>query len=39
MLKRLLTRENLLALALFLLIVLLIVVTSDAGPEFIYGNF
>jgi hypothetical protein len=37
--KRLFTRENLLALGLCLLVILLIIVTVDAGPEFIYRNF
>jgi hypothetical protein len=37
--KRLLTRENLLAAGLCLLVILLIIVTADAGPTFIYQNF
>jgi hypothetical protein len=37
--KRLLTRENLLAVGLCLLVVLLIIVTVDNGPRFIYGQF
>jgi hypothetical protein len=37
--KRLFTRENLLALGLCLLVILLIIVTSDAGPTFIYQRF
>ncbi len=37
--KRLLTRENVLAFGLFVLIVLLIIVTADAGPSFIYRGF
>jgi hypothetical protein len=37
--SRLFTRENLLALGLFVLVVLLIVVTADAGPTFIYQQF
>jgi hypothetical protein len=37
--NRLFTRENLLALGLFVLVVLLIIVTADAGPTFIYQQF
>lgn len=37
--RRLLTVENLLALGLFVLVVLLIIVTADAGPTFIYQQF
>ncbi len=37
--RRLLTRENLLAIALVLLVILLIIVTADAGPTFIYQQF
>ncbi len=37
--KRFLTRENLLALGLCLLVILLIIVTADAGPTFIYQRF
>ncbi len=37
--KNLLTRENLLALGLCLLILLLIIVTADSGPAFIYQRF
>lgn len=37
--SRLFTRENLLALGLAVLIVLLIIVTADAGPTFIYQQF
>lgn len=33
------TRENLLALALCLLVILLIIVTSDSAPQWIYQNF
>ncbi len=39
LMKRLLTRENLLALGLCLLVILLIIVTADAGPTFIYQRF
>jgi hypothetical protein len=37
--NRLLTRENMLAFGLFVLIMLLIVVTTDARPGFIYVPF
>jgi hypothetical protein len=37
--KRLLTRENLLAIGLCLLVILLIIVTADSGPTFIYQSF
>ncbi len=37
--KRLLTRENVLAFGLFLLVVLLIIVTAQPSQPFIYGNF
>src|SRR5689334_7024790 len=37
--QRLFTRENLLALGLCLLVILLIIVTADAGPTFIYQRF
>jgi hypothetical protein len=37
--KRLLTRENLLALGLCLLVILLIIVTAESGPTFIYQGF
>jgi hypothetical protein len=37
--KRLLSRENLLALALCLLIILLVVMTSDSSPQWIYQGF
>jgi hypothetical protein len=39
MLKQFLTRENLLALGLCILIILLLIVTADAGPRFIYQQF
>lgn len=37
--RRLLNRENLLALALCLLIILLVVMTSDSSPQWIYQGF
>jgi hypothetical protein len=37
--KRLLTRENLIALALCLLVVLLVIVTTDSAPRWIYQGF
>jgi hypothetical protein len=37
--KRLLTRENLLAFGLCLLVILLLIATADAGPTFIYQRF
>jgi len=37
--RKLLTRENVLAVGLFLLIVLLIIVTAQPGQGPIYGNF
>jgi hypothetical protein len=39
MLKKLLSRENLLALALCLIVILLIIVTSDSAPQWIYQGF
>ena len=39
LLRRLLTRENLYALALCLFLLLLIVVTSDTAPQWIYQGF
>jgi len=38
-LKRLLSRENLLALGLCLLLILLIVVLTDSAPQWIYQGF
>jgi hypothetical protein len=37
--RRLLTRENLYALALFVIVTLLIIVTSDSAPQWIYQGF
>lgn len=39
MFRRLLTRENLLAVALCLILILLIVVTADSSPQWIYQGF
>jgi hypothetical protein len=37
--RRFLTRENLYALALCLIVILLIIVTSDSAPQWIYQGF
>lgn len=37
--KRLFSRENMLALGLCLLVILLIIVTSDSAPQWIYQGF
>lgn len=37
--KRLFNRENLYALGLCLLIIMLVIVTSDSAPQFIYQGF
>jgi hypothetical protein len=37
--RKLLSRENLLALAICLLILLLVVMTSDSSPQWIYQGF
>jgi hypothetical protein len=39
MLRRLLSRENLFALGLCVVIILLVIVTSDAAPQWIYQGF
>ncbi len=39
LMRRWLTRENLTALALCLIVILLIVVTSDTSPQWIYQGF
>lgn len=39
MLRRVLSRENFLALALCLLIIVLIVVSTDSAPQWIYQGF
>ena len=37
--RRILSHENLLAVALCLIIILLVIVTSDAAPQWIYQGF
>lgn len=37
--RHILTRENLFALALCLIVILLIIVTADSAPQWIYQNF
>lgn len=37
--KRLFSRENLIAVALCLLVILLIIVTTDSAPQWIYQGF
>jgi hypothetical protein len=39
MVQRIFSRENLLVLGLVMLIILLLIVTSDSGPTFIYQAF
>ncbi len=39
MIRRSLSRENLYALALCLIVILLFVVTSDSAPQWIYQGF
>ncbi len=39
MFRRLLSRENLFALGLCVVIILLVIVTSDAAPQWIYQGF
>ncbi len=39
MLRRLLSRENLFALALCLIVILLLIVTTDSAPQWIYQGF
>lgn len=39
MLSRLFSRENLFALVLCLIVVLLVIVTADASPRWIYQGF
>jgi hypothetical protein len=39
MLKRFLTRENLWALALCLIVIALVVLTADNSPQWIYQGF
>lgn len=38
-LKQIFSRENLLALALCLIVISLIIVTADAAPQWIYQGF
>ena len=37
--RRLLSRENLLALGLCLIVILLVIVTTDTSPQWIYQGF
>jgi hypothetical protein len=37
--RRLLSRENLLALALSLILMLILIVTADTSPQWIYQGF
>jgi hypothetical protein len=37
--KRLLSRENLFALGLCVVVILLLIVTTDAAPQWIYQGF
>jgi hypothetical protein len=39
MLRRLFSRENLFALALCLIVILLIIMTTDSAPQWIYQGF
>jgi hypothetical protein len=39
LIRRLLSRENLFALGLCVVIILLVIVTSDAAPQWIYQGF
>jgi len=39
MLKKLISRENIFALALCLLVILMIIVTTSAAPQWIYQGF
>ncbi len=39
MLRRLVSRENLFALGLCLILILLVIVTTDAAPQWIYQGF
>jgi hypothetical protein len=39
MLRRLVSRENLLALALCIILILVIVLTADSSPQWIYQGF
>lgn len=37
--KRLISKENLFALALCIIVILLIIVTTDSAPQWIYQGF
>lgn len=37
--QRIFSRENVLALALCLIVILLVIVTSDSAPQWIYQGF
>jgi len=39
MLRRIFTRENLFALALCIILILLVIVTTDSAPQWIYQGF
>lgn len=39
MLQKIFSRENVLALALCLIVILLVIVTSDSAPQWIYQGF
>jgi hypothetical protein len=39
MLRRIFSRENLIALVLSLITILLVIVTSDSAPQWIYQGF
>jgi hypothetical protein len=39
LLSRILSRENVFALALCLIVIMVIIVTSDASPQWIYQGF
>jgi len=39
MMRRVFSRENLAALALCIVVILLIIVTADAAPQWIYQGF
>ncbi len=39
MLRRLFSRENIFAVALCLIVILVIIVTADTAPEWIYQGF
>jgi hypothetical protein len=39
MLKRILTRENVFAVAFCIVLILLVIVTADSAPQWIYQGF